>query len=61
MEKEQHYRAVAEMAALLRETTSKDMIIREDGSIFPEYGNIMFSKTESIMVKNKFLKLVSEL
>lgn len=62
MDKTEHYSAVSEIAALLRDTTKKRLIMNESLD-FPEaeYYNVLFSKEELQMIKNRFLKLVETL
>ena len=59
------YNAVAEIAALLRESTQKRLTIvqSESGDLTPttEYYNTVFSESEHETVKRALLRLVSEI
>lgn len=65
-EKTERYRAISEVAALLRESTQKRLVDRHTGDEeFPvaavEYYNVVFDKQEHESVKRAFLRLCSEI
>lgn len=64
-EKTERYRALSEIASMLRETTQKRQIFahNEDGSLSyeTEYYNSVFSEEEHEDVKRAFLKMCNEI
>lgn len=63
MEETEKLRAISEIAALLRETTTKEINFTEDdGNItHTVYKNIVFNEEEHETVKRKFLHLLNSL
>lgn len=63
MEETEKLRAISEIAALLRETTTKEINFTEDdGNItHTVYKNMVFNEEEHETVKRKFLKLLHSL
>lgn len=63
-EKTERYRALSEIASMLRETTKKRQVFSqaEDGSLIheTEYYNSVFSEEEHEDVKRAFLKMCNE-
>lgn len=63
-EQTEKYKAVAEVAALLRESTGKRFKLNNQGEPItaePEYFNAIFNDEELASLKRRFLKIISEI
>lgn len=61
MEETEKLRTISEIAALLRESTKKDIMLDDDFNPDTVYSNSIFTKDEHELVKRKFLHLLNSL
>lgn len=59
-EKAEKYRAISQLAELLRESTKKRLVLDDNMDPEVEYFNVIFTEEEHDDVKRSFLKLCGE-